>query len=271
MSLDLSAAFDTVDHDTLLGRLENRFGITGKALSWLTSYLTDRTQLVKVASEHSTSRKLLCGVPQGSVLGPILYTMYAAPLADIIRQHGLSLHFYADDTQLYLSFNPKATGKPMHSLSRVQSCISDITNWMTSNKLMLNSRRQDWTPCTQRLPSSPSSTGVYYSWPWRDICFTCRKEQAVGVWFAEFLSMDKQVKVVCKSAFFHLRNIAKIGKYISFTHCKMHAFIYAFITSKLDYSNSLLSGLRQDHISKLQLVQNSAARFLTGTRKHEHI
>ena len=93
VSLELSAAFDTVDHDTLLGRLEHRFGITGKGFSWLTSYLTDRTQFVKAASEHSTSRKLLCGVPQGSVLGPILYTMYAAPLADIIRQH------YADDTQ----------------------------------------------------------------------------------------------------------------------------------------------------------------------------
>ena len=130
---------------------------------------------------------------------------------------------------------------------------------------------QDWTPCAQRLPSSPSSTGVYYSWSWRDICFTCRKEHTVGVWFDEFLSMDKQVKAVCKSAFFHLRNIAKIRKYISFTHCKMHAFINAFITSKLDYSNSLLSELRQDYINKLQLAQNSAARLLTGTRKHEHI
>ena len=137
--LDLSAAFDTVDHDILLGRLEHRFGITGKALSWLTSYLIDRTQFVKVANEHSTIRNLLCGVSQGSVLAPILYSIYTAPLADIIRQHGLNFHFYADDTQIYLSFNPKATGEPMHSLSRVQSCISDITNWMTSNKLMLNS------------------------------------------------------------------------------------------------------------------------------------
>ena len=96
--LDLSAAFDTVDYDILLGRLEHRFGITGKALSWLTSYLTDRTQFVKVANEHSTSRKLLCNVPQGLVLGPIVYSMYTAPLADIMRQHGLNFHFYADDT-----------------------------------------------------------------------------------------------------------------------------------------------------------------------------
>ena len=142
MLLDLSAALDAVDHDILL-RLEHRFGITGKALSWLTSYLTDRTQFVKVANEHSTSRKLLCNVPQGLVIGPIVYSMYTAPLADIMRQHGLNFHFYADDTQLYLSFNPEATGEPMHSLSRVQSCISDITNWMTSNKLMLNSDKTE--------------------------------------------------------------------------------------------------------------------------------
>ena len=127
--LDLSAAFDTVDYDILLGRLEHRFGITGKALSWLTSYLTDRTQFVKVANEHSTIRNLLCGVSQGSVLAPIFGSMYTAPLADIIRQHGLNVYFYTDDTQIYLSFNPKAAGEPMHSLSRVQSCISDITNW----------------------------------------------------------------------------------------------------------------------------------------------
>ena len=126
--LNLSAAFDAVDHNILLGRLEHRFGITGKALSWLTSDLTERTQFVKVANEHSTSRKILCGVPQDSVLGPILYSMYTLPLADKIRQRGLNFHFYADGTQIYLSFNPKATGEPMHPLSRVQSCISDITN-----------------------------------------------------------------------------------------------------------------------------------------------
>ena len=106
----------------------------------LTSYLTDHTQFVRRPNEHSTSRKLLCSVPQDSVLSPFLYSMYTAPLVDIIIQHGLNFHFYADYTQIHLSFNPKATaGEPRHSLSRVQLRISDITNWMTSNKLMLNS------------------------------------------------------------------------------------------------------------------------------------
>ena len=148
----------TPGYDILLGRLERRFGITRKALSWLTSYLTDRTQSVTVAN-----RKLLCDVPQGSVLGPILYSMYTAPLADIITQHGSNFHFFADDTQIHFSFNPKASGEPMHSLSRIQSCISDITNWMTGNKLRLNSDKT--TPCAQCLPLFSSSTGVYYSLP----------------------------------------------------------------------------------------------------------
>ena len=154
----------SVDYDILFGRLAHRFGITGKALSWLTSYLTEGTQLVKVANKHSTSRKPLCGVPQGSVLGPVLYSTYTTPLAEIIRQYGLNFHFHADDTQLYLSFNSKATGEPMHSLSRVQSCISDITNWMASNKLRLKSDKTEILVLNACHRAS-SFTVVYYSSP----------------------------------------------------------------------------------------------------------
>ena len=146
-----------------------------KALSWLTSYMTERTQLVKVANKHSISWKRLCGVPPGAVLGPVLYSTYTTPLAEIVRQHGLNFHFHADDTHLHLSFNLKATGDPMYSLSRVQSCISDITNWMASNKLMLNSDKTEILMLNACHRAS-SFTVVYYSSPWRDACFTCRKE-----------------------------------------------------------------------------------------------
>ena len=91
--LDLSAAFDTVDHEILLGRLSSRFGIKGKALDWLRSYLTDRTQLVKVDDVSSTVLPLHWGVPQGSVLGPMPYLLYTSPLGDIVREHSLSFHF----------------------------------------------------------------------------------------------------------------------------------------------------------------------------------
>ena len=124
--VDLSAAFDTVDHDILIERLKHRFGITGKALTWIKSFLCERTHFVKIGSKRSDNHKLCCGVPQGSVLGPILYSMYTAPLADVISKHGMNYHFYADDSQIFLSFKPNDPGEPTLSKARVEACVQDI-------------------------------------------------------------------------------------------------------------------------------------------------
>ena len=102
--LNLSAAFGTIDHDLLLSRLTERFGIDGVVLQWVRSYLTGRSQLVKVNGILSTPQLLLCVVPQGSVLGSLLFSMYTTPLSSIITDFGLKHHLYADDTQIYTSF-----------------------------------------------------------------------------------------------------------------------------------------------------------------------
>ena len=130
--LDLSAAFDTIDHTVLLHRLKHDFGITGTALKWLDSYLSKKTQTVKIGDSFSTKQKVLFGVPQGSVLGPVLFSLYSSPVTKIARKYGLCVQLCADDIQLYLSFTPCEWGD---ALERVEECVKEIKAWMVANKL----------------------------------------------------------------------------------------------------------------------------------------
>ena len=105
--LDLSAAFDTIDHDILLNRLKSSIGLSDKSLSWFNSYLKDRFQSIVIDGVTSEPVNLKYGVPQGSVLGPILFTIYTCPIGEIARKYNVEIHIYADDTQLYIYFKMK--------------------------------------------------------------------------------------------------------------------------------------------------------------------
>ena len=110
--LDFTSAFDTVEHTTMHDRLQHLYGLGGTVLKWLKSYLSDRSYVVKIRDSLSSPVRNNCGVPQGSVIGPMLYTMYSAPISKIIEAHGLCSMLYADDTQIYMSFNPRINNKP---------------------------------------------------------------------------------------------------------------------------------------------------------------
>ena len=154
--LDLSAAFDTVDHSILLSRLRDRFGVNGTALAWFESYLTSRKQFVQVNECRSKQRSLERGVPQGSVLGPLLYLLYTSPIADNIKFHKLQYHLYADDTQLYISFKTDCSCDLSLAKRRAECCVNDIDCWMVNNGLKLNQDKTELVLISSKFRSRPS-------------------------------------------------------------------------------------------------------------------
>ena len=133
--LDFSSAFDTIDHPILVHRHHADFGFTDAVLQWFSSYLTDRTHYVSLSNHCSDFAPVHSGVPQGFVLGPMLFTMYIRPLSAIIDSHSIIHYSFADDLQLQMSAPPDRISELLHS---VQSCISDVKAWATADMLKLN-------------------------------------------------------------------------------------------------------------------------------------
>jgi hypothetical protein len=265
--LDLSAAFDTIDHDILITRLAERIGITGRALDWMRSYLKDRFQSIHINGKSSKPVLLIFGVPQGSVLGPVKFTGYQGPVFDIATAHGINSHLYADDTQIYFAFDLDNPSDYDLARTKVENCIDDVRIWMNQNKLKLNDEKTEYLILTtprqkDKITKKSLTIGLSEISP-------SETAKNLGVVLDNHLTMDKQVQAICKNSNFHLRNIGKISKYL--TPDSTAKVIHAFISSRLDYNNSLLYGIPKSKIQRLQRIQNSAARIITKCKKSDHI
>ena len=159
--LDFSSAFDTIDHPILVHRLHTDFGFTDTVLQWFSSHLTDHTHYVSLSNHCSAFTHVHSGDPQGSVLGPMLFTMYTKPLSAIIDSHSIIHHSFADDLQLQMSAPPDRTSELLHSM---QSCISDAKAWTTANMLKLNDNKTELmlvtSNRTKHLHSLPTSITI---------------------------------------------------------------------------------------------------------------
>jgi exonuclease III len=261
--LDLSAAFDTVDHHLLHHSLQD-LGITGTAADWFKSYLMSRIQNVTVKNAVSEPQELDCGVPQGSVLGPILFTLYTASLGSLLRKHGVCYHFYADDAQIWLPFEPSALDDAKAVLEK---CLDDVRKWMAFHKLKLNADKSEYIVIRSKQIAQTFQTSSLSMDGASLMPSTATKN--LGTVMQSDASMDAQVKAVCSACYLLLRNINKIKKFMD--RSTLDKLIHAFISCKLDYCNGLLVGATQSQIKRLQKVQNAAARMLTGASWREHM
>ena len=263
--LDLSAAFDTIEHRILFERMELLFGISGGALAWLQSYLSDRFQSVNINGFSSTKKSLKYGLPQGSMVGPFSFPHYESPLGRIAAKHGISIHLYADDTQLYLSF-----GAEDGEVSRdtLEVCLEEIRLWMSENMLKLNESKTEFIIIGSKF-SLPRLPDIFTVSIGDDNIAATSAVKNIGATIDDKMSMVPQINSICKSCYLHLRHLGQIRKYL--TPDATATLVHAFVTSKLDNLNSLLHGIPDYLIDKLQLIQNQAAKIILRKKKFDSV
>lgn len=263
--LDLSAAFDTIDHDIMLNTLSSYFGFSGKVLQWFDSYLRNRSQSVIIDNTVSQPQPLEYGVPQGSILGPLLFTLYTAPLQDIISAYKLESMFYADDSQLYIAINPKEQPAQLNTL---RQCIEDVISWNTENKLLCNSSKTEVIYFSSRFSKNSTEIPQDFSFANTSVKIT-DKVKDLGMILDSKLTLTKHINDICKKTAHTIRNIGRIRKYLSTDNLKR--LVNASVSSRLDYCNSMFFGLPKCHLDKLQRLQNTSARLITGSKRLNHI
>jgi len=259
-----TAAFDTVDHAILLRRLDVSYGLGGSVHGWVTSYLRDRTQFVRCGSSISSPTRVLFGVPQGSVLGPILFLLYTADLIRLVESHSLCPHLYADDTQISGHCRPDAA---VQLQDRVSACIADAASWMRSNRLQLNTAKTEliWCASTRRqhqIPTVPLVVGA-------DNVAPVSSVRDLGIYIDSDLSMRTHISKTVSGCFAVLRQIRSIRR--SVTRPVLQSLVVSLVLTRLDYGSATLAGLPAIQLNRLQSVLNAAARLIFSARKYDHV
>ena len=255
--LDMSAAFDTVDHAILLERLRSTFGITGTVIQWFESYLSNRTVCVSIDNTLSDQLELDCSLPQGSKLGPRLYSDYTQPLGSLLRLLLLCYHLYADDSGILkqTSLHPTAQKSAVLALS---NGINQVQTWTTNNKLKLNPTKTEFmVVCSSRNRSKVIISELDLG---NSAVSSSNSLKSLGVIIDQSLSMHNHISGIVRHCMYHLNWIRKVRPYLTVDATK--TLVQCYVISRIDYCNSLLASLPKVHLQRLQKVINIAARLI---------
>ena len=265
--LDLSAAFDTINPQGVTDTLQQHIGVNGTPLTWFKDYLANRRQRVRIGSTVSAPMTLTRGVPQGSVLGPVLFTTYTIPLAAICAKYNVKYHIYADDTQLYVVFDPSIPGDCERALCRLKNCIKEIRAWMLTHELKLNDDKTEYIIYQSRHHQQKHGAPelILGEFSFQPSCSV----RNLGAFFDAEMTRKRHVSEVCRSSYYFIRQIGRIRTLLTRDAC--NDAVRSAILSRLDYSNALLGGLRKSDLDRLQRVQNRAARLVSLTKIRESI
>ena len=211
--MDLSAAFDTIEHSVLLNISQKDFGVVGTALNWFDSFPSGCKQRILVGDKTSDDFNLNCGVPQGGCMGPILFTLYVSRLFNIISQHLPSVHGYADDTQIYLSFRPCSIHSEINTVSVIEKCIADVRSWFIGNPLMINDAKTDFLIIGTRQQLEKTSIESIIIGD--TVIKPLESVRNLGSWFDAHMRMNVHIGKICSKAFRGLYNIRQIRKFLA--------------------------------------------------------
>ena len=263
--LDLSAAFDTVNHKMLIKKLKDIYGLSGTVLKWFISYLDKRSFTVKVHSSRSGRCCFSIGVPQGSILGPILFILYTKELENIAKYHGFDIHIYADDTQLYFTFD---SDDQSNIEFRAMTCMQEIKKWMLQNFLQLNDSKTEIMIVSPKSDSSTSASSFQAIKGCKPLDVeSCVK--SLGVRLDSKLTMSYFISATVAASNIKLRNLWNMATKLPFK-LKIQ-LVHAMVLSKLDFCNSVLYGISEKDLHRLQKIQNSAVRFIFTKSKRSHV
>ena len=246
--LDLSAAFDMIEHSILLNVHERDFGVSGTALKCFDSFQTDRKQRVLICGKASDDFIRRCGVPQGSCMGPVLFTLYVSRLFHTISHHLPSAHSYADDTQLYFSFRPMSLESQVEAIKVLESCIVEVRSWFISNRLMISDIKTEFLIIgSSHLLAKMTIDSILIG---ESSIKPLGSVRNLVSWFDDEMRMNIHLGKTCSKAFYGLYKLRQIRKFLSVNTTK--TLVHAFVSSHLDYCHALLFSLPKYQLDRLQ-------------------